>query len=70
MSKETYDVDIYGKSLIVDWKGVVEEREGYEKQEALTQQQIDTKQEEQRQYIRKVNYENREQQIKNNIKPF
>lgn len=60
-----HDHNDLGDCLVINWKSVVEEREGYEKQEALTQKSIDEKQEE----IRYINQTNRAKVALNNQAP-
>lgn len=52
----THDHNLKGECLVIEWGGAAEEKEGYEKQEALTQQQIDVKKEE----IRQINFANKQ----------
>lgn len=61
-----HDHTAIGECLLIDWVGAVEEREGYEKQEALTQAEIERRQE----YIKSVNKINRKRVAERNIAPF
>lgn len=55
-----------GECFLVEWKGAVEERERYEKREALTQEQIDR----QRDEIKEINKINRAKVVENHKAPF
>ena len=55
-----------GECLEIEWEGVASERERYEKQEALTQAEIERRQE----YIKSVNKINRKRVAERNIAPF